>query len=306
VEIVLCDVLDTESIGRAMTGASCVIHCVSGSREAIVQGTANVLEVAQAHKVRRFVQLSTTEVYGNVSGEIDETFPWQYTGNPYGDGKIDAEKMCWEYCAKGLPVTVIRPSIVYGPFGKDWTGRLSLQLLSGNWGAFKGHGEGICNLVYVRDLVSGIMLACRDERAIGEAFNLTGSESVTWNQYFRRFDAALGLPELGTIGAVDATLRAAIMEPVRSLGRYALSHFRDPLRKVSQEHRTARGLMLYADRLLKTTPRIAELSLYSRDALYLTTKARDWLGYQPVFDLGRGLEVTVQWLNYMGLVNQHL
>jgi nucleoside-diphosphate-sugar epimerase len=304
VEIVLCDVMDKESIVRAMVGANCVIHCVSGSSEAIIQGTENMLNVALAKNVRRFVQVSTTEVYGNVGGKIDETSPCQSTGNPYGDAKLEAEKLCWGHYEKGLPVTVIRPSIVYGPFSRDWTVGFAQRLQSRNWGTIKGYGEGICNLVYVADLVSGILLAARHERAVGEAFNLVGPESITWNQYFQKFNAALGLPELRVINPANARLRAAAMDPIRRLGKFILKHFKTPLRKISQEHRLARGLMQYADKSIKTTPRFVELSLYNRDSEYLTSKARDMLGYKPRFGVDRGLDLSVRWLSNVGLVEQ--
>jgi nucleoside-diphosphate-sugar epimerase len=304
VEIVLCDVMDKESIARAMSGASCVIHCVSGTVEAIVQGTANVLDVARARKVRRFVHLSTTEVYGDAEGRIDETFPFRSTGNLYGDAKIEAEKLCWGHREQGLPVTVIRPSIVYGPFSKDWTVGFAQRLQSGNWRTFLGYGEGICNLVYVSDLVSGILSAARHERAVGEAFNLVGPESMTWNQYFQKFNAALGLPELRVIDPANARLRSAVMDPIRRTGKLVLKRFKTPLRKLSQEHRLARGLLQHADRSMKTTPRLVELSLYNRHSEYPAAKARDLLGYEPGFGIDRGLALSVGWLENVGLAGR--
>jgi nucleoside-diphosphate-sugar epimerase len=302
IEIVLCDVMDKQSIARAMSGASCVIHCVSGSSETIIQGTGNVLEVAHAQKIGRFVHLSTTEVYGNVHGEIDETFPLKSMGNPYSDAKIEAEKLCWQYYKRGLPVTVIRPSIVYGPFSKVWTVLFAQRFQSKNWGIFQGYGEGICNLVYVADLVSGILLAAYHKRAVGEAFNLVGPELMTWNKYFEKFNAALGLSELRVIAPANARLRASALEPIRSLGKVVLKHYSAPLRKISQGIRQARRLMQYVDKKLKTNPRTFELSLYNREALYLTTKARNMLGYQPNFGVDRGLDLSVQWLRNVGLV----
>jgi nucleoside-diphosphate-sugar epimerase len=304
IEIVLCDVMDKESIAQAMAGASCVIHCVSGSTEAIVQGTGNMLDVALTQKVRRFVHLSTTEVYGNVSGEIDDIFPCRNMGSPYGDAKIEAEKLCWEHYKRGLPVTVVRPSIVYGPFSTDWTVGFARKLQSGSWGIFRGYGEGICNLVYVSDLVSGILLAARHQHAVGEAFNLSGPDVITWNQYFQKFNAALSLPELKVIDPANARLRAVAMDPIRSLGKLVLKNFSAPLRKLSQRSRQARSLLRYADKTLKANPRVADLSLYNRKAHYLSTKARDMLGYQPAFDLDRGLDLSVRWLIHVGLVGQ--
>lgn len=302
VKIVLCDVMDKESIAAAMTGVNCVIHCVAGSDEAIIQGTENILDVALAQKVRRFVHVSTTEVYGNVSGNIDETFPLQSMGSPYGDAKIEAEKRCWDYYRKGLPITVIRPPIVYGPFSRDWTVGVAQKLQSHNWGIFKDYGEGICNLIYVTDLVQGILLAARNERAIGEAFNLVGPDTLTWNQYFQRFNAALNLPVLDAIDPANAKLRTLIIDPIRSFGKLVLKSFDKPLRKMSQENRYARELMQFADKTLKTSPRATDLALFNRKAHFLANKAHDMLGYQPVFNLDRGLDMSVRWLNNIAVI----
>lgn len=302
-ETVLCDVLDKEQITRAMTGATIVIHCATGLRDVIVQGTHNMLDVALQLGVKRFVHLSTTEVYGNVSGEIDEASPYQYTGSEYGDAKIEAEKLCWEFYESGLPLAMVRPAIVYGPFSKDWILRLVHRLQSGNWGIFKGHGEGICNLVYVADVVSGILLAARHERAVGQAFNLNGPETITWNQYFQRLNTALGLTELKVINPTGSKLRAAMLRPVKASARFALNHFESPLKKAYERFRGARMAMQFAEKSIKTTASSADLNLYNRQAVYLTSKAREMLGYDPRFDVDAGLQMSTQWLQHLGLVN---
>jgi nucleoside-diphosphate-sugar epimerase len=304
-EVVLCDVMETEQITQAMTGVTCVIHCAYGSSEVTIHGTENVLDVARRQGVRRFVHLSTTEVYGNQNGEIDETFPCQCTGNAYGDSKIEAEELCWKYGERGLPVTVIRPPIVYGPFGRTWTVELASRLQSGNWRALRGLGEGTCNLVYVADLVSGILQAARQEAGAGEAFNLSGPETITWNQYFQRFNAALGLPELRRMNRAGARIRATTMEPARASAKFLLAHSEGTLKRISQRSRQAKEVMQWFEKSIKTTPRPVELSLFNRDATYLTTKAQNVLGYKPRFDVHSGLEMTVHWLIHSGLMDQY-
>lgn len=305
-EVALCDVMDKTQITKAMNGVTCVIHCATGTKEIIIQGTKNILVVAQELGVNRFVHLSTAEVYGKQSGEIDESFPYQYTGSPYGDSKIEAEKLCWEYYKMGLPVTVIRPSIVYGPFSKDWSVRLAQSLQSGNWGIFNGIGEGVCNLIYISDLVSGILLAAHHEDAVGEAFNMVGPEWISWNQYFQRFNTALGLPKLRVTSPSRARLTASIMEPVRSSAKLVLNHFTYPIKKISQKYKFAREVMRSVEKTMRTSPRLHGLSLYNRDALYLTTKAQNILGFRPRLDVETGLELTVRWLNHLGLVDRDI
>jgi nucleoside-diphosphate-sugar epimerase len=303
-EIVVCDITNPQQMENAMDGVNCVIHCAKGgSKASIIQGTQNVLEAAQKQGVRRLVHLSTAEVYGSQNGTIDETMPLQKTGNPYGDAKIDAEKLCWEYHSRGLPVTVVRPSIVYGPFSKTWSVGIALKLQSGNWGVFRGHGDGTCNLIYIADLVTAILSASRDERAAGQAFNVTGPEVPTWNQYFQRFNAALGLPELNVIEPAGASVRATIMEPVRTSAKFARDHFESPIKKLAARFGPAKRMMKYVERTMKTAPRLTDFSLYNRKALYPATKAQDVFGFEPRFDLDAGLRLTVDWLKQIGYVS---
>jgi nucleoside-diphosphate-sugar epimerase len=302
-DIVRCDVLNRDEIARAVSGATAVVHCAIGSPEVIVEGTRNVLEAAHAQGIRRFVHLSTAEVYGNVSGQIEESAPFQYTGAAYGDAKIEAEKLGWAYHEKGLPLVVIRPPIVYGPFGKDFSVAMARKLKSGNWGIFEGYGEGLCNLIYVSDLVAGVRLALRNESAIGEAFNLSGPETITWNDYFRRFNAALGLPELTVKPPSNSRLRAAIAEPVRASAKFALKQFEEPLKKAYQRSEKARYVMQRFERYMKTTPRLAELGLYNRNALYPSTKAQTRLGYRPRIGIDTGLNLTAAWIHHLGLLD---
>ena len=94
VELVKLDILDRNTLPRLMEGSDYVIHCAYGDKYTTVKGTENVLWSALEVGVRRVVHLSTVEVYGNVSGYIDESSPLKYTGNEYADSKIDAEKVC--------------------------------------------------------------------------------------------------------------------------------------------------------------------------------------------------------------------
>ena len=304
VDIVACDVMDASQIARAITGCRCVIHCAYGSRETTVQGTRNMLDAALLSGVQRFVHLSTCDVYGYASREVDESTPVQDAGTEYSASKIEAEGLCWNYHRKGLPVTIIRPAVVYGPFGRTWTVELAGRLQSGQWGLLKGYGEGICNLVYVADLVSGILLAASNPSAIGEAFNLRGPEVITWNEYWQRFDSALSLPELRFRDVPTATWRANLMEPVRALAKMGVRRFGSILRVASRRSRPLRRLLESSEQRIKTTPRPIELSLYDRRAHYVATKAQRLLGYAPRYDVNTGLELTIRWLEHVGLVER--
>ena len=218
VETAALDLMDPLQIERALEGVTHVIHCAKGSPEVTVQGTRNLLDASLKKGISHFIHLSTADVYGDAAGVVDENSPYHYTGNPYNRMKIDAEKICWEYREKGLPVTIFRPSIVYGPFSTSWSLRFAAMFLAGEGGIYEGYGEGRCNLVYVDDLARTILGALDFAGAQGKVFNINGPEIITWNEYFTRLNAALGLPPLRVIRAKRADAATWAMSPVRTLG----------------------------------------------------------------------------------------
>lgn len=300
-DIVPCNIMNPVELDEAMQGVSHVIHCAKGPDETIGQETRNVLEAAYRHGVKRFVHVSTTEVFGQQQGNIDETYNCLKMGDSYSDNKIQAEEICWEYYAKGLPVTIVRPSIVYGPFSKTFTVNLAYKLLAGNWGIFEGSADGICNLIYVTDLVKGIILAMQKEEAVGQVFILNGNEQLTWNQYFERFNAALGLPALKTYKSQNIGVQARLMEPVRSSILQLRNRFSPLIKLIAERHRYARRAMKFVETRMKTSPRVHDLNLYGRKTFYLSQKAKSVLGFEPVTSLDDGLRMSVQWLEQIGM-----
>jgi nucleoside-diphosphate-sugar epimerase len=303
VEIVLCDVMDKKQVEQATEGLDAVIHCAVGPGDVIVKGTENVLMASQRHGVKMFVHLSTIDVYGTATGDVDETTPYQYTGNAYGDSKIEAEKLCWEYITKGVPTVVLRPTIVYGPYCKLWIMKYADRLLSGKWGVFKGFGEGTCNLVYVQDLVSAIFLSLDSEKAIGEAFNINGPDLITWNEYFRRFNDALGQPPLAEIEFGRAKLSSNLITPVKVTARFVLQRYAPTVTRIYQKSGVAQRLMKRAERRMITTPGKQELLQFSRKARYSISKAESVLGYTPKFGIDAGLELSARWLDHETLLS---
>lgn len=302
-ELALCDILDPDQVAGAVHGVSSIVHCAKGAaRESIVLGTLHLLEAARREGVRRFVFLSSTEVYGDTQGTVDEASPCYAKCNGYGDAKIAAEQACLEYAARGLPVTIVRPPIVYGPFSTTWTVGLTQKLLSGNWGIFEGQAEGFCNLIYVTDLVAGILALLDSEQACGQVFILNGPETPTWNGYFERFNAALGLPNLKVIEAGRANLGAQIREPARKLAKFAKDRFERQIRQAVSHFPPAKQLLKDLEMDLRTSPRLADFDLFNRRAFYSAKKAETMLGFRPRTGLDTGLQLSVAWLRQVGLV----
>lgn len=304
VDIVVMDLMNKEEINRALDGVKYIIHCAKGGGGATDQGSRNLLDVAFANEVKHVVHLSTTEVYGNAEGEIDENTPLQYTGSEYNKTKIDAEKACWEYSEKGLSITVIRPSIVYGIFSNNWTVHFAKMMLERKWGVYEKYGEGYCNLIYVDDLVNAILQALNNENTIGKAFNVVGPDTVTWNEYFGRFNDSLGLPSLKTIQATQAGLTTLILGPVRLAGKVVKNHFMEPVKQLASTYDWADRLLRGTEKILKNTPASDELSLFSRKASYHTNSLEGLARVREEHTLDRGLVLVSKWLSHQGVQNK--
>lgn len=296
VDIVQMDLMDENSIGEALEGVDAVIHCAKGPYDVTVNGTEKLLKVALKKGIQRFVHFSTTEVYGNRQGQVPEETPFEYTGNEYNRMKIDAEKQCWQYMEKGLPVAILRPSIVYGPFSKNWTLHVARMLIERKTGVYEGIGEGKCNLVYIDDLIDAALLSIDHEKAMGEAFNIVGPEILTWNNYFTMLNDALQLPKIKVIKKTTASFKSQMLMPVRKVGGFARDHFMKPIKMVAESISIADAMLRKIEKTLKTNPATDELKLLSKDAIYPIHKAGQRLGYEPHYGTQQGIKKTVDWL----------
>ena len=128
IEVVAGEIQDGSSVGRAVADRDVVFHLAAlvgipysydapkSYLDTNVLGTLNMLEAARFSNVERFVQTSTSEIYGTARyTPIDEQHPLQGQ-SPYSASKIAAEKLAESYARSfDMPVTVVRPFNTFGP-----------------------------------------------------------------------------------------------------------------------------------------------------------------------------------------------
>ena len=297
-EIVLCDITDPEAVRAALDGVQAIVHCAGGSPEANVAGTECLLKAATESEIERFVHLSSVAVYGEASGDVDERHPLAADGSPYAEAKIEGERLCLMYAAEGLPVVILRPSIVYGPFSASWTIEFAERLGAGPWLLPDEATRGTCNLVYIDDLVAAILLSLETKQGVGEAFNISGGERVTWGEYFRALNHAMGLGDLSPKGALVSRLAAGAMMPVRRTGKWALQHFQKPIMHMYQRYRPVKAVLKRVEGMIRQTPTTGEFTMYSREVFFTVDKAARSLGYRPAFTMADGVELSAAWLRH--------
>ena len=304
VELAQCDIRHREQVARALSGVTHLVHCaVTGDdRATIVDGTRVLMEAALAARVKKVVHLSTVDVYGRPQGEVLEDRPYATTGRVYGDSKIEAEQAVLSVAARGLPVTILRPTLVHGPFGATFTVAYAQRLQASPWLVPASAAQGVCNLVYVDDLVGAIVAALGTRTAPGDAFNINGPERPTWNDYFQALNAALGLPPLLYAEPGKARLAQKAMEPVRAVAKTTLKRLKPQIMALYQRSEVARRFMKAAEARVRNTPNANELEAFGRRVSFSNAKAERVLGYRPSFPMAEALPLTAAWLRASGFV----
>ncbi len=184
---------DVAALREGISGCDAVIHGaamyeigIPKSRrpamlEANVGGTTNVLEAALELKVKKVAYVSTVNAFGNTEGVVvDESHVHneKYVSY-YDETKHKAHKVAKQYIAKGLPLVIIQPGGVYGPFDTSPQGKLMNQFLDGKLPAMMFPDTGV-NMVHRDDVADGILLAL-DKGKAGEAYVL-GGQIVTMGE----------------------------------------------------------------------------------------------------------------------------
>jgi nucleoside-diphosphate-sugar epimerase len=302
-EIVPCNVLKPAELDRALDGVDSVVHCArSYDARVTVEGTRLLLDRARAAGVRRVVYLSSAAVYGDATGLVDETTSAQGELSPYARSKLEAEALCRDAAARGIEIVILRPTLIYGPFGETWTTAYANRLVSGRWRTLGAAGEGRCNLLYVGDLVRAIQRALTTPVEPGAVFNVNGPEIPSWNEYFERFNALLTGRPLAAASARKSRLDVALSTPVRALGKYVLAHHRKLLIDLSVRSATVKAALKRAETTLRMVPSPDEAKLFRLDATYSIARARAVLGFEPVTGLDRGLALSAAWLVQNGVI----
>lgn len=342
----LGDVTRTTDLDKAVAGCAVVFHCAygtTGSQKLRARvnrvGTERVLEAAHRARVGRVVNLSTLMVYGQTGdGDLDETAPRRRFGNAYSDSKLEAEEIALQYSRAGrVPVAVLQPTAVYGPFGGVWTAQPLAALKTGRMILVDG-GEGLANAVYVDDLVSAMLLAAVKDEAVGEAFLISGPEAFPWRDLYGRFARMFGDGPERTVSMTRDEARAYYEKHRRETRRVhqellstfkADRGFRDrlmgtkelkALREVASSilpegvQDRIKGKMSGGgrpvpvsadapDHALPIHPMTPEMiGFFAARTRVRIDKARRLLGYEPAFSFERGMELTEQWARWAGLL----
>lgn len=168
----------------AIAGIDTVIRDPVKTMEVNMIGTYHVLkalrELKLLERVKRFINFSTSEVFGINAFRVDEkaSTNLQPVGEArwtYSVSKLAAEHLTYSYHKQfGLSAVTVRPFNVYGPgqVGEGAIHQFVVRAIRDEPLIIHGDGDQIRSWCYIDDMIDGILLCLEKEEAIGEVFNI--------------------------------------------------------------------------------------------------------------------------------------
>jgi nucleoside-diphosphate-sugar epimerase len=234
-----------------------------------------------------------------------------------------------QYQKSGLAATILQPTIVYGPWA-FWSTHAAALMARGVL-ALPENGMGLCNAVYVDDVLDAVFLALQSEKVLHGPYLISGYEPVTWRDYFLAHADGHGSERVGNMTEQEKASKSRQFLTAISLRtllppqlRYHLKGFIRELPGLKRLHnrspwmqsafRVLKGLLGFGvamnaqpsgDAELQDKPRVLpnpdHLPLLVSRTLVQIELAKSELGYKSRFNLAQGATLTSEWLRWSGL-----
>jgi UDP-glucose 4-epimerase len=215
------DITDAPTMLRLLRGVDLVYHlavqCLRVSlydptyvHAVNATGTLNLCIAAREQNVKRFVYVSSSEVYGSARRvPMREDHPLHPT-TPYAASKLAGEAYALSFAnTHGLSVVVVRPFNAYGPrehhegASGEVIPRFTLRAMCGEAPVIFGDGEQTRDFTWVEDTAAGIVRAGTCDRLAGKVVNIAFGQEVTIRRVAELVLQAVGRTDLSVVHAED-------------------------------------------------------------------------------------------------------
>ena len=186
------NILNNEHLDKYLKGVDIVIHlaAIMENKDPMlwkinVDGTKKLIKKSAELKVKKFILLSSTGVYGFTKGLVDEKTPTSpETG--YEKSKVEAEQLVLNH-QEELEVCVLRSAMILGP-NKYWSGLFKV-LKKGL--PLPTNGKNTFQIIFVKELVSALILLTKKGDS-GEIYLVSGKEKITLKEFCMEVKEQLG------------------------------------------------------------------------------------------------------------------
>jgi nucleoside-diphosphate-sugar epimerase len=272
------DICEPETLVAPMRGVQIVFHLagmmglwrpIRDYYRVNVTGAENVCRLALQAQVRRIVHISSWTVYGmGLRYPVRESAPLKPFQEPYAVTKAAGDRAVqWLIARERVPAVIVRPGTFFGPGDYLHFGRMSDRLCNGK-GIIVGSGRNALPFVYVTDVVQGLLLAAENERAVGQAYNITNDAPLTQEEILRAIAEEIGAePSLRHVPYAALYAAAAAIEKATLI-----------------THRQQQPIVTRLG-----------VKLFGGDNRHSIDKAREELGFTPRISLHEGIRLAAHW-----------
>jgi 2-alkyl-3-oxoalkanoate reductase len=316
----IADALDGKALVEAFAGCDVVVNAVLGRYNQIVAEPPVIYRAAAAAGVQRLIHISTASVHGQApeigTDEVSRLRSDQPV--PYNNAKVKAERRFKALRRHGrVELVMLRPGIVFGP--RDvWISGIARRLSEGRAYLVDG-GNGICNTLYIDNLVHAVRLSL-EAPVDGEVFLIGDNETITWAEIHRWVAAALGdcvpprilddppiqpegRPWLDRLRGFAAWRLATrqIPAPAKAVGRAAVGLFQAVATGTAEARRQRSRTEWWLPDENRVDPVPLETALLHRCRYkFPFAKAYRQLGYEPIVSVEEGLIRSIRALEFAG------
>ena len=197
---IVCDVSDEAAAEKALDGMTFdVVNEFIGFTQDQVERDYRLFK----DRTKQYIYISSASAYNKPAANYVITEGtslanphWEYSRN-----KIACEEFLMKkYREEGFPVTIVRPSHTYdernvplGVHGKKGFFQVVKRMQEGKPVIIQGDGTSLWTVTFNKDFAIGYTGLMGNRHAIGEAFQITGDETLTWNQIYQTIADALGV-----------------------------------------------------------------------------------------------------------------
>lgn len=201
VEFYDCGLTDVAALKSVFEGATYIFHIagvVAAKKPNMfytgnVATTRNVLDAAEGILSIKKILITTSlaaSAPALVGAPVTELTP-SAPVSTYGKSKLEQEKLAHTYMDR-LPIVIVRPPVVYGP--RDTEVLLIFKAINKRLMALIGFKDKYLSLVYVRDLVAGMLLAATSEHSVGQTYFLGSAPAeYSYTQFSQMIADTLGV-----------------------------------------------------------------------------------------------------------------
>ena len=279
-EYIRADLADVNSLEPAVAGVDTVFH-VAGKTKACTEeefhrtnamGTMNLLQAVLRVNpdIGRFVYVSSQAAVGpSRDGRPVDESSYPRPVSPYGESKLAGEKAVLA-CSSQIPVTIVRPSAVYGP--RDTDVYFLFRMVSRGMKPVLGWRERYGHFIYVDDFIQGLLLAGESEKAVGQTYFIASEYPITWRELGEEIARIVGMRAVVVHIPISLiTTVAGVVEVVSKVMKRPSVLNREKIKELSQRFWLCDG-----------------------------SKAREELGFFVGCTLREGIEKSVAWYREMG------